>query len=131
MPIKGEASAATKSVWSYWRRENSLSQTGLRTPDRPARTPLAKPSITISRLTHFNFLYYGLFGLDAEIFCRSSRFGGARHLLIASRLNGEDGSSICLRNCAIHLQYDNVPQPRTPQNAPSTLWKHIRAAISE
>ena len=63
------------------------------------------------------------------------------HLLIASQPNREDGSSICLQNGAIHLQYDNVPQSRTPQNTPSKLWKpddlycilihYIRTAISE
>jgi len=67
MPIKVEASAAPQSVWTYWRREKSLSQTGLRTPDRPARTPVATP-ITLSRLTYFNFLWYGLLGLDANHF---------------------------------------------------------------
>jgi hypothetical protein len=140
MPIKVEASSAPQSVWTCWRREKSLSHTGLRTPDRPGRTPVAT-TITLSRLTKLNFLYYGLFGRDAESFCRSSRFGEARHLLIASRPNHEGGSSIYLRNGAIHLQYDNIPQPRTPQNTPSTLWKpddlycilihYIRAAISE
>jgi hypothetical protein len=140
MPIKVEARSASELVWTYWRREKSPSQTGIRTPDRPARSPAATP-ITLSRLTYFNFLHYGLFGGDAETFCRSSRFGGKRHLLTASRFNREDGSSICLRNGAIHLKYDHVSQPRTPQNAPSTVWKpddlyctlihYIRAAISE
>jgi hypothetical protein len=140
MPIKVEGRSAPEPVWTYWRREKSPSQTGILTSDRPARSPVATP-IALSLLAYFKFLHYGIFGRDAETFCRFSRFGGTRHLFTASRLNCEEGSRICLRNGAIHLKYDHVPQARIPQNAPSTMWKpdnvnwilihYIRTAINE
>jgi hypothetical protein len=58
MPIKVGARSAPEPVWTYWRREKSTSWTGIRTPDRPARSPVATP-ITLSRLVYFNFLHYG------------------------------------------------------------------------
>ena len=52
VPVEYEAGWAPEPVWTVWRTEKFLAPYSVRTPDRPARSPVAIPT-GLSRLLHY------------------------------------------------------------------------------
>ena len=50
---------APEPVWTFWRSEKSLAPTGIRTPDRPARSLVATPSTLLHQQIPLLKTYFG------------------------------------------------------------------------